>query len=297
MSMRPGKPSSIEGIKRLAKQIKTEKGLQHARALDEAAVMAGFQNFTHAKRVMASKGQQAPGRREPPSQPQQKVTTMPTRSDFHIRARADWVSSIESVTGPRSSSSVTWRGPNAIAAALEPIMGSNRNHTHLPGGGGYDFESVDVSPEPGCLDFSIGGSVVYRLKPRQLILEWIESDPAESFFLLELDELAPSGVYPERAPREGEEDVWPGEELCELYPGSEYYPRRVWDNDETPDGRELPSSARLVVRWLWGKCMFVTKGSIWNGWRAAYDGRHGKMTAAQIRGIIEQVIHARAERA
>ena len=133
------------------------------------------------------------------------------------------------------------------------------------------------------------------MKPHRLILERIESDPAQSFFLLELDALEPSGVYPEREEsQEDDEHAWPGEEVVEVAPGREYYPRRVWDDDQTPDGRDLPSSARLVVRMLRGKAMFVTKGSIWNGWRDAYDGRHGRMTAFDIRGIIERALQARA---
>lgn len=46
-------PSSIGGIKRLATQIKKEKGVQHAVALDLAAKKARFENFTHARRVLA----------------------------------------------------------------------------------------------------------------------------------------------------------------------------------------------------------------------------------------------------
>lgn len=40
---------NIDTIKRHAKAIKRATGIQHARALDEAAVSAGFQNFRHAQ--------------------------------------------------------------------------------------------------------------------------------------------------------------------------------------------------------------------------------------------------------
>lgn len=46
------RPSTLDGIKRLAKSLKTERGIQHIRALDAAAQVAGFQNFRHAENVL-----------------------------------------------------------------------------------------------------------------------------------------------------------------------------------------------------------------------------------------------------
>jgi hypothetical protein len=52
MSSEAIRPSSVDGIKRLAKSLKTERGIQHVRALDDAARAAGFQNFRHASNVL-----------------------------------------------------------------------------------------------------------------------------------------------------------------------------------------------------------------------------------------------------
>jgi hypothetical protein len=49
MSIEAIRPSTLDGIKRLAKVIKVRQQIQHARALDEAAKHAGFQNFRHAQ--------------------------------------------------------------------------------------------------------------------------------------------------------------------------------------------------------------------------------------------------------
>ncbi|KPA87829.1 hypothetical protein PF66_05787 [Pseudomonas asplenii] len=46
-------PSTVDGIKRLAKAIKRESRITHHEALEEAARKAGFQNFRHAKRAIA----------------------------------------------------------------------------------------------------------------------------------------------------------------------------------------------------------------------------------------------------
>jgi len=52
MSSEAIRPSSLDGIKRLAKSLKVERGIQHVRALDDAARSAGFQNFRHASNVL-----------------------------------------------------------------------------------------------------------------------------------------------------------------------------------------------------------------------------------------------------
>lgn len=53
-------PSSIDGIKRLAKQIKKSKGITHTDALNRASRAAKFENFTHAQRTLANSRQLEP---------------------------------------------------------------------------------------------------------------------------------------------------------------------------------------------------------------------------------------------
>jgi hypothetical protein len=45
-------PSTVDGIKRLAKTMGRERGITHTQALEVAAHEAGFQNFLHAKRAI-----------------------------------------------------------------------------------------------------------------------------------------------------------------------------------------------------------------------------------------------------
>ena len=56
MSNNTVRPSSIEGIKRLAKSIKRERGITHTLSLDEAARQGAFQNFRHAQNVLSARG-------------------------------------------------------------------------------------------------------------------------------------------------------------------------------------------------------------------------------------------------
>ena len=51
------RPSTLEGVKRLATQIKKEQGVKHANALDLAAQAANCANYRHALRVLPSNGE------------------------------------------------------------------------------------------------------------------------------------------------------------------------------------------------------------------------------------------------
>jgi len=45
-------PSTIGGIKRLAKQLKNANSIPHNKALDIAAQRASFENFAHARNLL-----------------------------------------------------------------------------------------------------------------------------------------------------------------------------------------------------------------------------------------------------
>ena len=47
------RPSTVDGIKQLAKKIKRERNITHTESLDLASRQAGFENFVHAKRQLA----------------------------------------------------------------------------------------------------------------------------------------------------------------------------------------------------------------------------------------------------
>lgn len=43
------RPTTIQGIKSLAKRLKKDRGITHSEALNAAAVQAGFGNYRHAQ--------------------------------------------------------------------------------------------------------------------------------------------------------------------------------------------------------------------------------------------------------
>lgn len=52
MSRKSIRPSTLDGIKRLATSLKAKQQIQHSQALNLAAQAAGFQNFAHANRAL-----------------------------------------------------------------------------------------------------------------------------------------------------------------------------------------------------------------------------------------------------
>lgn len=286
-------PTSVDGIKRLARRLKAQELIPHSKALDAAARHAGFSNFIDAKRRLATSAA-SHGRASPPKMP--KGQSMPLE-DFHQRARAQWDSAVASIASPSDPRTKVWRGVRNITDALTPLMGEGRNHAHLPTGGGQDFEAVRLSSEPGCLEFRVGRRTGYVVKPKSLTLERIDS-PGNSFLLLALDELEPSGVYHvEPDEDEDHEEInrrrldRGSEEVLELGPG-QYEDRNLWDRGflgYDQDGREqpMPDEARIVVRFFRGSILFVSKGSLWNGSPRTYDGEHDGLTPDLIRAAIE----------
>lgn len=50
------RPSTLEGVKRLATQLRKERGIKHVNALDLAARAANCANYTHAQRILPAHG-------------------------------------------------------------------------------------------------------------------------------------------------------------------------------------------------------------------------------------------------
>jgi len=208
-------------------------------------------------------------------------------SDFDTVNKKEWAEAITSTFGSAPHKSSTWDALPELTNALSGFMRGNLNHTHLPGGGGLDMRSVQPSShEHGCLELCPEQSVAYIVRPQRLFFEYFPTSPWNSFFLLELSPLEPSGVYESR-----EADC---EELVEI-PPSRYLDRSHWDvgnlgHDENGDEIPLPEESRIVVRCFEGKCLIVAKRSYWNLASRTYDGRHNSMTHHQIRATIQTAI-------
>ena len=206
------------------------------------------------------------------------------REQFWAECEKKWEAAIAEAAGTKPAASMTWRGLATIREALLPFMGSNVNHGHYPTGGGMDFQNVETAAEPGCLAISVSDRQADIVKPKSLTLEYFAEAPRQSFLLLELGELSPSGVHKHNDPYK--EDIFE----CPLghYGSPEIWERGYLGYDENDREIPLPQDGRPATRWFGGQILIVAKGSLWNGDSATYDGQHNRMTAAQIRKLIER---------
>lgn len=281
----PIRPTSLDGIKRLAKALKDKLDIAHTEALELVAKQAGFQGYTHARRCLES---------ERPLAPAAVFPDRPTRSpgmnvdEFLALCRDAWAETIRQLN-PMAGNRVIWESQAEVLRVLERVHAHTCSHTHLPTGGGHDFLAAAPSPEKGCIEFEIEPLMVYVARPKRLILEHLPQAPAQSFLFLELDNLAPSAVYEPRKPDEsrGLHDRYSRQEtVIEISPGD-----YVGLNGRDKDGNQIsvPKHARTVVRGFNGAILIATKGSLWNQSRI-YEGQHETLGPEEIRAILERVL-------
>lgn len=209
-----------------------------------------------------------------------------TQKEFHKEAQANWTAAVNKAVGPVPAEVQIWKALPKIERVLSLFMGKGKNHGHYPSGGGRDFLTVKLATELNCLEFMVGERVADIVRPTTLALEYFPEAPGQSFLFLELENLAPSGVY--------DEAIGMSEELVEISPG-DYRTRSVWDDGfygYDLDGREkpLPLQARLINRRFGGSIMLVANGSIWNGPSGTYDGRHNTIGRIGVRHLIQQAL-------
>ncbi|WP_087002227.1 hypothetical protein [Rhizobium sullae] len=114
--------------------------------------------------------------------------------------------------------------------------------------------------------------------------EYIEKEPIESFFLLDLKSMPPSGVY---------DEVRDNEQVVRV-DGVDYdyslAEHGIREHDEEGNEIPLPDDAKTVLRLLNGKLLIVSKGSMWNHSNTTWAGIHATMSPEEIRVDIERVL-------
>lgn len=219
------------------------------------------------------------------------MNSNPQFSDFAVMARAGWVRVVDRVMPP-GYDSFSWSNPSEISCVLNHLAGSSFARALLPTGGTIDVSSASYSNEAGCVEFHSGERSVIVVQPASLKLERIASNVAESFALLDLRNLQPTGVYEHR--REQHMINLRCEEVVDL--GCANYVSRdgrddgVYE-DEFGDEHELPDNYRAVSRFLSGKLMLVARGSIWCRHPGLDGGFHENMDASSIRWMCESIIN------
>lgn len=203
-----------------------------------------------------------------------------TNKDLETRNPIEW-QEIQSQLFPSAMPQrVIWENPKDIAYILN-LIGSIAalNHMFYPSGGGMDLEGAKLGLEPNTIELIVDLRSVELIKPQRLIFENFNSDTQWNYFRLETDFLEPTGIG----------GVYRGsEELVEIEP-LHYIDRVYWDEGRY-DGEELPSTARLVNRFMEGNFVLFAKKSFYNHAPSTYDGRHNKMTTDEFREYIAQKV-------
>lgn len=170
--------------------------------------------------------------------------------------------------------------------AILNLLGQNAelNHMFAPDGGGLDLLGARFSSERDCIELVFHPQVGFVLKPKLLIFESFPGFSEWSYFRLETEELAPSGVY---------KSVTTYEELLELEPGK-YVDRIIYDQghlgtDEEGRPIALPKGARIVSRQFKGSYVVFAKASPYNETNN-YRGDHDKYSPDKFRDVIDCIV-------
>ncbi|WP_294254850.1 DUF5623 domain-containing protein [uncultured Comamonas sp.] len=128
MSSEAIRPSTLDGIKRLAKLLKTERGIKYLPALDEAAQLAGFQNFRHARNVLRAtpkSGRPRPGHRIfLTAYWKSREDGTSGRETLTIELSAQWGDLITPLQLQNHRALVHFRSEGPDHLALEPLLGT-----------------------------------------------------------------------------------------------------------------------------------------------------------------------------
>lgn len=169
-----------------------------------------------------------------------------------------------------------WEQKEDIISILNLIGKYGINHMLYPDGGGLDLSEAIIGKEPDTIELIMENMKVKveLVKPKRLILERFADNSEWNYFLLEADELEPSDVG--HIYKKHEEIV----EIESLH----YIKRNHWEENSYLE-EPLPSSARLVRRFLNGSFLIIQKTAIYNR-IDMYDGLHNRMTTDDFRDYV-----------
>lgn len=202
------------------------------------------------------------------------------QQEYQKRLDRMWNEAIKSTFGAAPPMSKTWADPYECSEVLRSFM--RGNYSFLPPNGHLPLVGVGVHDDGRRLMFDLSETGLLETLPESLHFEFISKAPIESFFLLDLKTMRPSGLY---------EEVGVEEQIVRI-DGEDYdygiWERGVWHHDEDGNEVPIPEDSKTVLRLLSGKLLIVCQGSMWNHTNETWDGRHNRMSAADIRGVIER---------
>lgn len=173
-----------------------------------------------------------------------------------------------------------WDQKEDIIKVLNLICTYEINHMFYPNVGGLDLLKVTHGKEPNTIELITErtNKAIDLVRPKQLVFERFADSIEWNYFLLETDNLEPSGVG---------EIYLNHEEIVEVE-DLNYIKRIHWDENSYL-GKSLPSSARLVRRFMNGSFLIVQKTAAYNH-IDMYSGLHNRMKTDEFRNYIEEKV-------
>ena len=201
--------------------------------------------------------------------------------ESHEREKREWRFISSRIFGQNISSRTQYNDPTTIVRVLNILAQSHAlNHMMIPGGGGLDFSSAELAPEPGFI-YIHANEFLYLLKPKTLYFESFK-DSRWNYWMIECDTVEPIPNIP--IGDCGDQELI--EDTPAHYIQGEDSVYGVYDYDL---GNPLPKGWKQLSRFTKGNFLIVMKTCTYNHIPATYDGRHSDMTNDEFRKYIEKL--------
>ena len=200
------------------------------------------------------------------------------KMDFETKNAQDWIKIQNDLFNNSIPDCKEWSNKSDIINVLNLIgKVKDSNEVLFSSGGGLDLEGAGNSYEKGCIELNF--KYAYVVKPIKLLFQSFKDKPEWNYFRLETEELSPSGVY-----ENDDDEQFDIEEVIELSPC--YYISMAHDETKEYNGKELPETARIVIRASKGSYLIVQKSGPYNDNPASYNGLHTTMDHKEFHQLI-----------
>jgi len=209
--------------------------------------------------------------------------------DFHEQKVEQWIKFQSKLFPASIPTSVVWKDPVEIVKILNLITSeSNMSYMFLPGTGGLELKYAAVSEDKDFIELEFGTGHTYLMKPENLTFESFAEDPIWTYFRLEIEPTAPTGVYTGDTHEQHKKRFY--EPLTQTAPG-EFHDYSLYDHYEYSEEEEMPENIRTVNRFFGGAIVMFGKRSYYNLDYSTTDGRHNIMNATEFREYIQQQVN------
>lgn len=208
------------------------------------------------------------------------VLSLKENEEYEAKTKKQWKDLIQSLFPQKKVSRAIWEREQ-ISDVLTYISSIKKlTHILFPDGGGLDLLGIKISFEKDCIELCTNAGS-YITKPKRLIFDSFSSDQNWDYFRIESDPLNPISLNNIQEKRFSEA-------LTELRPG-EYTIYECWEHNDF-NAKDLPQTARPVVRFFRGDFLIVRNTSNYLKMPDFYRGIHNKMSSDGFKELIMRLL-------